>query len=77
MKFGLKDIILVSLVLVVLYLLIPRISFAGPVSAPAPAPAPALSNCSPAKFRMADVCPTNFPYTGTLSADGTKTCCTR
>jgi hypothetical protein len=79
MKFAVKDVIIGFLLLVILFLVFPRIlSFASEMSAPAPAPEPAAApatGCLPDLYKISDLCPSDHPHTGDITADGMKYCC--
>ena len=71
MKFDVKYLIIVALVILILFLLTRRMmSSADPVSAPAPS-----SNCSPTMVPVSQRCPADYPKTGTLDGKGNKQCC--
>lgn len=77
MKFDIKTVIIIVLSLVLLWLLLPRLSFADEMS-PAPSPAPsggAVAGCLPTLFAITDVCPGDHPHTGDITPDGQKYCC--
>ena len=74
MKFDLKTAIIVALVAVIIMLLMPRLSFADEMSAPAPSPSMNAS-CLPQLFAISDLCPKDHPQTGDITPDGQKYCC--
>jgi len=82
MKFAVKDVVIGFLLLVILFLVFPRImSFASEMSAPAPAPEPApaaspeAAGCMPDLYKISDLCPSEYPHTGDITTEGMKYCC--
>jgi len=71
MKFDVKYFIITVLVFLIVYLLLPKLSFAGPVSAPSSQG----SNCSPTMIPVTQRCPPDYPKTGPLDGKGNKQCC--
>lgn len=75
MKFDIKNVIIIVLTLLVIWLLFPRMSFADEM-APSPAPAPSgNAQCLSQLFKISDLCPSDHPHTGDITADGQKYCC--
>ena len=74
MKFDYKTVLIVILVLTMVILIIPRMSFADQMS-PSPTPSTHVINCQATAIPVASLCPSDYPRTGDMTPDGMKFCC--
>ena len=70
MKLDYKTILIVVLLITMVVLLIPRMSFADQTS-----PTTSSINCQKDPVPIASLCPSDYPRTGDMTPEGMKFCC--